>query len=52
MSNLIAIGNRYDHFATISALSTSPDGYEWVTPSRIDPPFLPFKPRHPGTGIR
>jgi len=52
MSNLISIGNRYDHFATISAISTSPDGYSWVTPYRIDQPFLPFKPRLPGTGIR
>lgn len=52
MSNLIAIGTRYDHLATVSAMSTSPDGYSWVTPYRIDPPFLPFNPRISGTSVR
>jgi hypothetical protein len=51
MSNLLAIGQRYDKMATISAFSISPDGYDWTTTVRIDPPFLPFHPRHTGVGI-
>lgn len=52
MSNLIAIGQKYDRLATISGFSTSPDGYSWTTSSRNDLPFIPFVPRQSGIGIR
>lgn len=50
-SNIIAIGQRYDRMATVAEFVTSPDGYNWVTTNRTDPPFLPFHPRHSGVGI-
>jgi hypothetical protein len=51
MSNLISIGQRYDRLATVSQFTYSTDGYNWISNNRIDPPFLPFFPRHSGIGI-
>lgn len=52
MSQLIAVGQKYDRLATITGFATSPDGYAWTTSSRNDQPFIPFAPRQLGIGIR